>query len=406
MSERSHAGANGNSLPIITLSVIVIAGLALLHFSSSNRIERSAIGTDGLGVWLEEQGVPVLKSAPEETAGEKTPILRVLPLYDTDLTVGHQETEKLEGDLPSTTLRNLSLETFRAKIESADTLVVLPKWRSDMITSGTADLGVLIPLGQMTVFGLWRGPLVASAGEDFVQSAITDAQTGDAFEGEAALYAPRVLSDIVDDACIPVLALDGRGTLFARCTDLWGEGVSFYLLSDPDLVNNHGLANGDNAQLASVIIKSFAEGRPVYIDTTTYANIADTSGLDPRERTLADLGRFFEYPFSLFWLGVVIAAGLALWRGSFRFGSPVGEAASIDLASQGAYNCCLSAAFAAGRQPGRSRFGLYPGPDGNTGWHCAWRVAPPDDGRRDCRRNPSACQTSRSRNRRTTGNSL
>ncbi|TCT34791.1 hypothetical protein [Martelella mediterranea] len=334
MNERSPDGASGNSVPLIVLASVVIAGIALMFFSSSGRIERSAIGTDGLGIWLAEQGLGVEKKAPEEIVGEKTPILRILPLYDTDLTAGRQDIEEADADYPRATLRNLSLETFLAKIESADTLVVLPKWRSDMITSGTADPGVLIPQGQMTVFGYGRGSLITTAGDGFVQSAITGDQTGETFEGDAALYAPRVLRDSLEDVCEPILTLAGRGTLLARCADIWGEGLSFYLLSDPDLVNNHGLANGDNADLASRIISKLAEGRPVYIDTTTYANIADTSGLDPRQRSLADLRRFFEYPFSLFWIGIVIASGLALWRGSRRFGAPVGEAQILDVASK------------------------------------------------------------------------
>ena len=335
MSERAQDNASGNSFPLVILAVVVVAGLVLMYFSSSSsRIERSAIGTDGLAIWLQDQGIEVQKTAPEEIVGQKTPILRVLPLYDTDLTVGPRETEELEAGSPRATLRNLSLEAFRSKIDSADTLVILPKWRSDMITSATADPDVLIPPGQMTIFGLWRGPTVAAAGEGFVQAPVTKDQTDEALAGEAALYAPRVFSDIVDDACMPLLTLAGRGTLLARCDDLWGDGSSFYLLSDPDLVDNHGLANGDNADLAVAMIAPLAEGRPVYIDTSTYANITDTSGQDPRVRSLADLGRFFEYPFSLFWIGIVIASGLALWRGSRRFGAPLGEARALDMASK------------------------------------------------------------------------
>ena len=335
MSERAQNDASGNAFPLVILAGVVIAGLALMFLSSSSsRIERSAIGMDGLAIWLQDQGIAVQKTAPEEIVGQKTPILRILPLYDTDLTVGRRETEELEAGSPRATLRNLSLAAFRSKIESADTLVILPKWRSDMITSGTADPDVLIPPGQLTIFGLWRGPTVAAAGEGFVQSAVTNEQTDERLAGEAALYAPRVLSDIVDDACMPILTLAGRGTLLARCDDLWGEGSSFYLLSDPDLVDNHGLANGDNADIAVAMIAPLAAGRPVYIDTTTYANITDTSGQDPRTRSLADLGRFFEYPFSLFWIGIVIASGLALWRGSRRFGAPLGEARALDMASK------------------------------------------------------------------------
>ena len=192
MSERAQNDASGNAFPLVILAGVVVAGLALMFLSSSSsRIERSAIGTDGLAIWLQDQGIAVEKTAPEEIVGQKTPILRILPLYDTDLTVGPRETEELEAGSPRATLRNLSLAAFRSKIESADTLVILPKWRSDMITSGTADPDVLIPPGQMTIFGLWRGPTVAAAGEGFVQAPVTKDLTDETLAGEAALYAPR-----------------------------------------------------------------------------------------------------------------------------------------------------------------------------------------------------------------------
>lgn len=335
MSARAQNGASGNSLPLIILAGVVVAGLALMFLaSSSSRIERSAIGTDGLALWLQERGIEVLKTEPEEVVGQKTPILRILPLYDTNLTVGRRESEDFEDGSPRATLRDLPLEAFWSKIESADTLVILPKWRSDMITSATADPGVLIPPGQITIFSRWRGPTVADAGEGFVQAAIINEQTDETLAGEAALYQARVFSDTIDDECLPILSLAGKGTLLSRCDDLWDDGSSFYLLSDPDLLNNHGLANGDNADLAVALIEPLASGRPVYIDTTIYANIIDTSGQDPRVRSLSDLGRFFEYPFSLFWIGIVIAVGLALWRGSRRFGAPVGETQTLDMASK------------------------------------------------------------------------
>ncbi|MEM6620446.1 MAG: hypothetical protein AAF631_14275, partial [Pseudomonadota bacterium] len=38
------------------------------------------------------------------------------------------------------------------------------------------------------------------------------------------------------------------------------------------------------------------------------------------ERTWSDLLRFFEYPFSILWVGAALAFGLAVWRGGLRFG--------------------------------------------------------------------------------------
>ncbi|WP_174801101.1 hypothetical protein [Martelella limonii] len=320
MSEVKQTTA-GSSTPLAVMAVIVIGALSLMFFLGKADIERSAIGTAGLAIWLEGQDVSVDHDAPVEIAGEKTPILRILPLYDPYLTIGRGDDDEREASAQRLTFRKMPLEVFTSKIESADTLVVLPKWRSDMVSTGKADRGALIADAQMTVFGIWRGPSVRTLDGLLAETAVLD-QDG-ASLGQAALYAPRVLSEGMNEICEPLLTLGDEGTLLARCDDVYEDGVSFYLLSDPDLLDNHGLANGDNASIATEMIRDLAAGRPVYIDPTTYANVTDTSGVDPHERSLADLGRFFGYPFSLFWLGAGLTVLLALWRGSRRFGEPL-----------------------------------------------------------------------------------
>ena len=164
---------------------------------------------------------------------------------------------------------------------------------------------------------------------------VSDADNAEVLPDAATLYSGQVLSPALDEKCRPVLILrdeGGRdlGTLLADCTgaSLVGSNNALFVLSDPDILTNAGLANGDNAALALSLVESFAGNAKVFVETDT-ARAPDpasapsqTGGEDPRQRTLADLDRFFVYPFSTFWIGLVLVTGLALWRGSRRFGRP------------------------------------------------------------------------------------
>ncbi len=105
-----------------------------------------------------------------------------------------------------------------------------------------------------------------------------------------------------------IAAKDGilLGTMTLRGVDIW-------LLSDPDLIANHGLGDGDNADLSIAIIRRLLpEGGAVTIDETIHG-FAQEPNLLPR---------LLAPPF----LGVTIAAAFALlvlaWMGAIRFGRP------------------------------------------------------------------------------------
>ncbi|MEM6489700.1 MAG: hypothetical protein AAF677_15765, partial [Pseudomonadota bacterium] len=100
---------------------------------------------------------------------------------------------------------------------------------------------------------------------------------------------------------------------------LFDGGVSFYLLSDPDLLNNHGLALGDNAALVARMLPQMAGGGQVVIDYSV--RIWAQNRLLRREREWSDLLRFFGPPFTILWVGMAAVMALVLWRAWVRYGA-------------------------------------------------------------------------------------
>jgi hypothetical protein len=113
-------------------------------------------------------------------------------------------------------------------------------------------------------------------------------------------------------------------------------------LSDPDLLNNHGLALADNAAFAVSLIQHLrgaGETRPVYLDTAGQPLDSEKPVDEGKsyERSASDLKRFFAYPLSVIWGTLLVVAAICFWRGAYRFGPPLREAsANIELSKTAA----------------------------------------------------------------------
>lgn len=94
-----------------------------------------------------------------------------------------------------------------------------------------------------------------------------------------------------------------------------------WLLSDPDLLNNHGLSLGDNAAIAALLLPEIAGERRIVVDYTQ-SLWSDLEEDEYPERTWSDLLQFFAYPFSLLWIGFAAFMMLAIWRSWARYGAP------------------------------------------------------------------------------------
>ena len=305
------------------VAAIVLAGILYLMSQRQQELRRSPVGFDGLQIWLASEG----GSAQNFTGGwllDPASIgLLVLPVYDT------VPDRPLEPALDKMQLlyqqdeSDLDWAPLREKIDMLPGLIVLPKWRSGMRLTGIAHPALLVEERRLNQL------LRALTGEDSVRlSRVRQVFTTlpyrsqDGEEMATELYAAQLFDG---SACERFI---GRGTetLLASCP-VAGSDQTVLILSDPDLLNNHGLRLGQNAEIARDVLLSAAGEGSLVIDYSRDNWLASPEEPIRRERTWADLLRFFQPPFLAIWLGGAMTLALVLWR-SFRRAGPVIRGAS------------------------------------------------------------------------------
>lgn len=240
----------------------------------------SAIGHRGLVDILEKLDIPVLKSRGNSSEKAKNGLLLVLE-------------PTVSEDAAKQRLRDLAHAAPR-------TLVVLPKWY------GTAPIG-----------GEWIDDaemLPAKDVEDVINALdiaymLTIARNGQrtGFRGEDVLKSPTIrhkpqVVDVGTNATPLVSDANGYALLF--------KTENIYVLSDPDVMNNHGLRQAENALFTVALIDKLRNGGPVIIDEVIHGYAQQPSLL----RTL------FRFPLVLATMQVLICALLAIWAAMVRFG--------------------------------------------------------------------------------------
>jgi len=94
---------------------------------------------------------------------------------------------------------------------------------------------------------------------------------------------------------------------------------SIFVLSDPDVIANHGLWRGDNAVLAMSFVSLMRNGDGPVV--TPGAPIRQPVKGKPNVFGLA-----FEPPFVLITIAAFVAIAIAVWLAAMRFGPPAAEA--------------------------------------------------------------------------------
>jgi hypothetical protein len=317
----------------LRLDLMVIAGIVLLVLAvggwllsqRQQTLRASPTGTDGLHIWLAAGGMEVQTFTGGWLVDPDRLGLLVVPLYDSDLQQELEPARTTDALLFQPDEFDQSASALREKAAMVQTLVVLPKWRRGMRLTGLAHPDLRIDAAQVEgvladVLGD-TAPRVVRPAEGTPRLAYLGA---DGAQNMIRLYAPQLM----EAGRCTVLVGQGNLALLARCPILtWDGPADVLVLSDPDLLNNHGLRLGDNATVARALLGELADGAPVMIDLSSENWLAASEGVFARDRTWADLLRFFEPPFLAVWLALAGLLALALWRSFWRAGPLVPEGA-------------------------------------------------------------------------------
>jgi hypothetical protein len=121
----------------------------------------------------------------------------------------------------------------------------------------------------------------------------------------------------------PIVASD-KGMLVAELSE---RNRKIWILSDPDVISNHGLARGDNATLAVALIKRLlGPNGSVVFDETIHGYVAHPS---------SPFLLMFRFPFVVATAQALIAIVLLLWATMGRFGAPQPSPAALSAGRAG-----------------------------------------------------------------------
>lgn len=317
MSDVGTGRARGPDATFAPLTVAVLLAIGILGFAGSMLL--GAYGPDlGTG---RNAGAHALSNAATgyagivalaQATGRNPRILRDAHEWDTeDLLVITPETGAVD------------VGQVLAARPGRPTLIVLPKWAvvADDKVKGWVDIGGLLPVSEPagvlapgTVLDVTRRP----SGGRALRPVPWAPQS-------LAVAAPRPLQAATEARLQPLVTdTDGRVVL-----GFLGD-LAVFVLTDPDLLNNHGIRRLDRARAA--------------LDLLDFANATGAKGIafDVTLNGLAagrgPLRLAFEPPFLPMTLAIAVALALAGWQALVRFGAPLprvraiafGKAALID----------------------------------------------------------------------------
>jgi len=328
------AQRSGSALPILlAVGVLVLIGAMMLFGGRDQPVQRSATGMQGLVAWLRANAVPARTHTGGAPLYEGEVGLRILPLYDTDLLADRQVPTDKAGTIVQTSEVDIDRSVVRQKIRALPTLVVLPKWRTGMRALGIAHRDLLIPdtelnrlLGQIGLMGAEAS--IARDGTGFVRA---EAPVPGGAETLGLMHAQGIEGSRcmprIGTASFPILLECNASDDASGPTPITGAGETglggerFWILADPDLIANHGLAWGENGAAFLAFVESLSLEKPVVLDLTTADWVVDPRWQRQRqERSWDDLARIFRWPFAMIWLAFAALGLLVLWRAAVRNG--------------------------------------------------------------------------------------
>ncbi|MEL6967037.1 MAG: hypothetical protein AAGM04_06615 [Pseudomonadota bacterium] len=330
----SRRGVPGLVVPLLLISAVVAVAVYLI-ITAKPSLDRSIIGFQGFAVAAQKAGLDIVTHSGGSSLDSRAFGLRILPLYDGNFASTDRQNE---GDTDGV-LREMPRWAFQSKVRTVPTLVVLPKWTRGAWEREILHEDFFLPTNALGVpmnlrGAQFRGSVVRGEPR-FVSGASQplNSQSGDVLlQGfpafDLAVYAPQTVRmstiNTGNTRCVTLIAWDNR-PLLLRCGERRsGEPrarrkrneVGFYLLTDPDVMNNHGAGHAQNFAFSLALVKALSGEKPVVMDFSTTIDRARNRNSGGRQ--FSDLAQFFMPPFTLFWLAFLLLAIFTLWRSGIR----------------------------------------------------------------------------------------
>jgi len=289
-SRRAAAWVSGTVLVSVFLWLIFLLvgqGVNEVRSSGNDAYSTSAVGHRAFCELLRRLGVPVTLSR-FATAG-RVGSSAVLVVAEPDVaSVGTRRAAELEAMLE----------------QAAAVLLVLPKWDHQ---ANEKQQGWIRANRTTRVREVARILDIAGVSGEVVRLGPEEAPEWSVNRLGVRPEADRL--QLVRTPHLEPLVSTTRGTLLGTTTR---KGRELLVLSDPDLLSNHGLARGANAEFVVKAIRLLGgEGQPVIVDETLH-------GHEARPALWAQL---FGFPLVLATLQVLLILGSLVWAGSGRFGT-------------------------------------------------------------------------------------
>jgi hypothetical protein len=282
------------------LSIYLIAfggGDSQRNAVGPSAFSRSAIGYAGLAELIRRVGIPVVKRRSGD-AGSTGPG-KLLIVAEPPLSTAEEQ--------------------GRFAFGRADrVLVILPKWQGHRSTSHSGWIAdtALVPTAV-------ADQAIAKSGASGRTARVIRPTL---WTTNALGIAPQLglLVQVIEEGNLrPIVAADGYvlvGEKADRDRRIW-------ILSDPDMLSNHGLLTARNAEFAIRLINTLrpAQGEVIF----------DESVRGYRAPSANALTLMFQFPFIIVTIQVLAAAALLLWATMTRFGLPEPVSALLDAGKQG-----------------------------------------------------------------------
>ena len=252
--------------------------------TGASTYSRSAIGHAGIAEVLRRLDLSVVKSS--SNSAEKLSPGSVLVIAEPTLT-------------------NQSEEAIRVLLRVNTVLYVLPKWAG---LPSEQRPGWLRVVGERSIGDAQRALNLVAPRAEVVREDGDINWTTNELGPAPNLHAPAQF--VRGGGLRPIIAGD-RGMLVGEMRE---RNRRIWVLSDPDVISNHGLAREGNAALAVALITRLRSGSgSIVFDETIHGFTA---------RTASPFELLFRFPFVVATIQGLIAIALLLWATLARFGAP------------------------------------------------------------------------------------